>query len=117
MRIFLTLLFLSPLLQAAGTGDDCAKTPDACAPRQGSSTPFIAALKNASAPKPAPAAKETAPAPAPAPAASVPAPSAAQDAAPEKKTFSRPGWSAAGILLLLGLYFFLKEGKKRKGRK
>ena len=131
MKTFLLLFSLCTFISAGGNCADCVGSEDACRPRPEKLTPFMAELKKAAA---APEkAEETVKntvkkaderAAVPKTSAAAPATSAADtplettDAPPEKKeVISRPGWLVAAVLFLYGLYYFLKEGKKRKGKK
>jgi len=116
---------LSVGLQAA---DDCSKSADACKPQIKKLTPFMAEIKKAQTapelkqgasrvtalkqgePKARLVAVSTAPAPAK-PAGDAPAEPPAQ-----KETLSKPAWLLVIGVLLVGLYYFLKEGKGKRKR-
>ncbi len=125
MKKFLLLLAVCAFLPAPGTGasTDCAKSSDACRPLPAALTPFMAELKQAAQAtelKQGPAANSriNSRKPAVQPKAAAPAPATTADSEPpvKKETFSRPGWLLAAALFLCGLYYFLKEGRK-KGKK
>ena len=122
------IMLLPALMLALTAGlradDGCDKSADACKPRIKKVTPFMAELKKAQS---APALTQGAikelsvkqagpkaqlvepPPPAAAPAQKAPA--------EEDRTVSHPAWLLAAAALLAGLYFFLRESKKKgKGR-
>jgi hypothetical protein len=114
------LLFaaLLPLLPAAArSAEDCGTTSEACAPAEKKVTPFMAELKKASAPpsSPAPAVK-AAPAAVPAAPETDPVPAAARERGAARETFLKPGWLLAAGALLAALYYFLKDGRKKRRR-
>ncbi|MBI4802766.1 MAG: hypothetical protein HY796_09625 [Elusimicrobia bacterium] len=105
---------------AAGETDDCSKSADACKPSVKIVSPFMAGVKKAEKgpelkqgrPRQAelkPAAVKTSSAPA---VGAAPSP----EGAGKKDALSKPGWLLAVFALLAGLYYFLKEGKKRGKR-
>jgi hypothetical protein len=104
---FLLAVCVSFPAPGSGAGTDCAKPSDACRSQPAAITPFMAKLKKSTREPAAP------------PKVSAPPPIHAAGSEPPvvKKTFSRPGWLAAAALFLYGLYYFLKEGKKRKGKR
>jgi len=118
------ILFALIFIQASGlrADDGCDKSSDACKPQIKKVTPFMAELQEAQA---APSTKQGAvkepslkqtgsearlavsTAPAAAPAAPI----------QNQQTVSHPAWLLAGAGLLAGLYYFLRETKKKgKGR-
>jgi len=112
---------------AAGAlgADDCVKSTDACRAQSKAVTPFIAALKAAGATTPSPKAAKASPeakqpATAPLPTEGPKAPAgqpASQDmqtTAPMQKPLSSPGWLIAVAALLAGLYYFLKDARKKR---
>ena len=123
------IIFLPALMFALASGlladDGCGSAADACAPRIKKVTPFMAELKKSQTP---PSLKQgevkavslrqagpdarlvAAPPPAAAPA---PAPKAATENRP---TVSHPAWLLAAAALLSGLYYFLRESKKKGKR-
>lgn len=130
----LSLLLLLVLPAAAFAGDDCAKSADACAGGKRSASPFVAAslaemkqgkIRKAPELRPAPPKKtpELKPAPKPAeqpaaPAASTAAvPAAALPAPAAAKELSSPFWLFFVGGSLAGLYFYLRGGARKGGRK
>jgi hypothetical protein len=115
--IFLSFFVLIP---AAGlrADDDCGKASDACKAQAKKITPFMAELIKT---RTAPALKQGSPTepslkqgdfkarPDAAPILA----GADAPAAPLKNTVSNPAWLLAAAALLAGLYYFLKESKKR----
>ncbi|OGS56139.1 MAG: hypothetical protein A3J79_00110 [Elusimicrobia bacterium RIFOXYB2_FULL_62_6] len=126
-KIFPALALLCSFALAPAFGaEDCSRSGDACKQPAKAATPFMAEVKKAAAEapelrqgKPAePELKqgrskdpELKPAPVQAPAA---APEAAAPAVPaDKETLSKPAWLLLVFALLAGLYYYLREGKKR----
>jgi len=104
------------LFAAAKASDDCSKSSDACRKPVKTVSPFMAEVQKAEKVleikqgKSRPAELKT---PAPVEASSAPASGAGAAAAEKKDVFSKPAWLLAVSALLAGLYYFLKEGKKR----
>jgi hypothetical protein len=126
MKSFLLLLTVCIFFSAtdAYADADCGKASDACKPQPVTLTPFMADLKKAAGgpalkQEPAKDTKTNDREPAAPPEVSAPAADAAAASEPPvvKKTFSRPGWMVAAALFMSGLYYFLKEGKKRRGKR
>ncbi|MFA6434867.1 MAG: hypothetical protein WCW52_09245 [Elusimicrobiales bacterium] len=119
-----TSVFLSILLLIPPSGlraeDGCDKASEACKPRAAAVTPFMAALTNAAQPVPAlkqgavkePSLKQGGPKAQLVPSA---VPAAPPQSAPDRaKTVSHPAWLPVAAALLAGLYYFLRERKKRR---
>lgn len=122
------VLLLAALIFIPASGlraeDGCDKASDACAPRIKKATPFMAELEKAQTapafkqgPDKTPSLKQGGSKARPEVSAA-PAPAAAPSAPLEGgKTVSHPAWLLAAAGLLAGLYYFLKENKKKgKGR-
>ena len=133
-KIILFPFIIFTLALGLRADEGCGKDSDACKPQIKKMTPFMAELKKAQT-VPAlkqglikePALKQGGPkarlaAAAATTAAIAPATTtiaAAVPAAPldDKKTVSHPAWLLAAAGLLAGLYYFLRESKKKgKGR-
>jgi len=130
-KIMLPSVLIFFLASGLWAGDECAKSADACKPQIKKITPFMAALKKAEKPpelkqgavreialkQGEPKAVLAAAIPASA-AEAVRAGNAAADVAAEppakKEALSKPAWLLAVAALLAGLYYFLKDGKKKK---
>ena len=126
MKTFLLLIAVCTFFPLPGpaAGTDCAKSSDACRPQPVKVTPFMAELKQVT--RATELKQRTANESdahngerAAAPTSSAPAPISPAAGGPQvkKETVSRPGWLVAAALFLCGLYYFLKEGKKRKGKR
>jgi len=113
------ILIISPALILAlalgiRAGDGCDKASDACKPQIKKVTPFMAALKNAESLKQGPAKTPVLKQGRPKTPPVAPAPAAPAEPPANKKILSNPAWLLAAAGLLAGLYYFLKESKKKK---
>jgi len=114
------ILFALIFIQASGLRADegCDKSSDACKPQIKKVTPFMAELQKAQA---APSLKQSAikepslKQAGPEERLAVSTAPAAAPAAPigDQQTVSHPTWLLAGAGLLIGLYYFLRETKKK----
>jgi len=108
------ILFALIVIQVSGVraDDGCDKSSDSCKPQIKKVTPFMAELQAAQAvPSPKQASPETRFAASTSPATAPAEPIKGQQAV------SHPAWLLAGAGLLIGLYYFLRETKKKgKGR-
>ncbi len=122
------ITFLSALMIFLAAGlradDGCDKSADACGPRIKKVTPFMAELKKTQT---APALRQGAVkelsikqagpnaqiVAAPPADAAAPAPKAPAE---DNRTVSHPAWLLAAGALLAGLYYFLRENKKKGKR-
>jgi len=131
-KIILLPAFVFCLVSGLWAADDCSKSADACKPQIKKLTPFMAALEKA---QKAPDLKQGTtreialrpgePEARPAASAASPLAEIAKDgpsgpspaeAPAEKRTLSQPAWLLLVAALLAGLYYFLKEGKKKRKR-
>ncbi|OGS08727.1 MAG: hypothetical protein A2270_04015 [Elusimicrobia bacterium RIFOXYA12_FULL_51_18] len=130
-KIMLPSVFMFFLASGLWAGDECAKSAEACKPQIKKITPFMAALKKAEKP---PELKQGAVReialeqgePKAALAAAIPASAAeavmegnsadiiAAEPPVKKEALSQPAWLLAVAAFLGGLYYFLKDGKKKK---
>lgn len=136
-KIFPIALFCSFWLMSAPAraAEDCSKSADACRQTIKKVSPFMAEVKKVEKvlelkqgmPKD-PELKQGRPhspelkqgkskdpelKPAPVATPSAPASGAAPENQAEQKTLSKPAWLLVMFTLLAGLYFYLREGKKR----
>ncbi|MBU2574660.1 MAG: hypothetical protein KKH28_11350 [Elusimicrobia bacterium] len=117
--LWCSFVFVAASPAAAGEDDDCSKSADACKPSAKTVSPFMTEVKKA---EEALETKQGRPRqaelkPAAVEAASAPAAGAPPAAGGEKKdALSKPAWLLAMFALLAGLYYFLKEGKRRGKR-
>lgn len=105
-KIFFLFSFLF-LFGPAAANEGCGKSADACTAAPKSVLPFAAEVAKAGlAPR---AAVKTS-------TGSAENTAADPAAAVKKETFSKPLWLLVMGGLLAGLYWFLKEGKKKRGK-
>ena len=132
--ILLLHVLMSSLVCGLWAGGDCSTSADACKPQIQKLTPFMAALKKA---ENSPALKQGAiretalkqgesgtrlVAASTAPAAvkvidEKPAETALAEPPVRKEALVKPAWLIVVAVLLAGLYYFLREGKRKKKRK
>ena len=112
------LIIFPALILALAAGiradDGCDKASDACKPRITEATPFMAALKHAESLKQGPAKTPVLRQGGPKTPPAVTVPAAPAEPPANKKILSNPAWLLAAAGLLAGLYYFLKESKKKK---
>lgn len=117
MKKIFIILALLPACRPAFAETDCSKTQDACAAGNKKMSPFIAASLRESTPPhiEAAAKKTTSPAVAASSAAIAPVP-AGIPSEPGGR-LSSPAWLLLVIAGFTGLYFYLREGTKKRKRK
>lgn len=111
------ILALLLACQPAFAETDCSKTQDACAAGTKKMSPFVAASLRESTPPHSEAAvkKASSPAVAASSAAIAPAPVGIPSEAGGR--LSSPAWLLLVIAGFTGLYFYLREGSKKRKRK
>lgn len=106
-------------LAAHGAAQDCQGSSEACSKPAKKATPFLAevaeAEKDPALRQGRPREPELKPAPAVSAAPAAEAPAAPPAPAP-KETLLKPGWLLLMFALLTGLYYYLKESRKRGKR-